>query len=137
MHMACQVNDNERDVVFLYRLVDGVCPKSYGMHVACMAGVSESIVARAEEKAQEMISNKGWIGAFDLQGDKFTKGTVGVRVDSNQDQFQQPMPPSSSLMVQSDFQLLVDLIQGDDATMVKNRHLVESIIRSTRVRYGN
>ncbi|KAG0220391.1 DNA mismatch repair protein msh6 [Mortierella sp. NVP41] len=52
-HMACQVDQANREVTFLYKLVDGVCEKSYGMNVAHMAGVPRKIVDRAEEMAQE------------------------------------------------------------------------------------
>ncbi|KAG0378622.1 DNA mismatch repair protein msh6 [Mortierella sp. AD032] len=52
-HMACQVDQANREVTFLYKLVDGVCEKSYGMNVAHMAGVPREIVDRAEEMAQE------------------------------------------------------------------------------------
>ncbi len=47
------------DVTFLYQLCEGVCPKSYGMNVAKMAGVAEDVVQRAEEMAQkfEIISS--------------------------------------------------------------------------------
>ncbi|RKP23818.1 muts domain V-domain-containing protein, partial [Syncephalis pseudoplumigaleata] len=38
-HMACYVDDDEKKVTFLYKLTPGACPKSYGMHVANMAGV--------------------------------------------------------------------------------------------------
>ncbi|KAJ8294900.1 DNA mismatch repair protein msh6 [Rhodotorula toruloides] len=44
---ATSVNDETREVVFLYKLIDGSSPKSYGPHVAAMAGLSESIVERA------------------------------------------------------------------------------------------
>ncbi|KAG0331996.1 DNA mismatch repair protein msh6 [Podila humilis] len=52
-HMACQVDQANREVTFLYKLVDGVCEKSYGMNVAHMAGVPSAIVERAEEMAQQ------------------------------------------------------------------------------------
>ncbi|TKA55262.1 hypothetical protein B0A53_02232 [Rhodotorula sp. CCFEE 5036] len=45
--MQTSVNDETREVVFLYKLVDGSAPKSYGPHVASMAGLSEAIVERA------------------------------------------------------------------------------------------
>ncbi|KFH66766.1 DNA mismatch repair protein MSH6 [Podila verticillata NRRL 6337] len=51
-HMACQVDQVNREVTFLYKLVEGVCEKSYGMNVAHMAGVPQTIVERAEEMAQ-------------------------------------------------------------------------------------
>ncbi|KAG0213342.1 DNA mismatch repair protein msh6 [Mortierella sp. GBA30] len=50
-HMACQVDQANREVTFLYKLVDGVCERSYGMNVAHMAGVPRKIVDRAEEMA--------------------------------------------------------------------------------------
>ncbi|KAF9968002.1 DNA mismatch repair protein msh6 [Actinomortierella ambigua] len=50
-HMACQVDQEHREVTFLYKLVEGVSEKSYGMNVAHMAGVPKSIVERAEAKA--------------------------------------------------------------------------------------
>ncbi|GAA5834415.1 hypothetical protein JCM5353_008937 [Sporobolomyces roseus] len=46
-NMQTYVNDETREVVFLYKLIDGAAPKSYGHHVASMAGLSESIVERA------------------------------------------------------------------------------------------
>eukprot|EP00698_Gefionella_okellyi_P003683 TRINITY_DN13445_c0_g1_i1.p1 TRINITY_DN13445_c0_g1~~TRINITY_DN13445_c0_g1_i1.p1 ORF type:complete len:1151 (+),score=299.87 TRINITY_DN13445_c0_g1_i1:80-3532(+) len=52
-HMDCLVDDEKREVTFLYKLKTGDCPKSYGMHVASMAGVPESVVARAEMIAAE------------------------------------------------------------------------------------
>ncbi|KAF8966381.1 DNA mismatch repair protein msh6 [Entomortierella lignicola] len=51
-HMACQVDQENREVTFLYKLIDGVCEKSYGMNVAHMAGVPRKIVDRAEEMAE-------------------------------------------------------------------------------------
>jgi DNA mismatch repair protein MSH6 len=52
-HMSCVVEDNKRDVTFLYKLATGVCPKSYGMNVAALAGVPVAVVERADEKARE------------------------------------------------------------------------------------
>jgi len=62
-HMACKVttpqnttNDDDDDeggggvveqVTFLYKLTQGACPKSYGVNVARLAGLPESIVKRA------------------------------------------------------------------------------------------
>jgi len=46
-------NDDDRTVSFLYRMVEGVSPKSYGMNVASMAGVPVSIVDVADAVAKE------------------------------------------------------------------------------------
>lgn len=47
-YMDFASDEANRDVTFLYKLVKGVCPKSFGMNVASMAGVPKSIVDRAE-----------------------------------------------------------------------------------------
>ncbi|VDM56221.1 unnamed protein product [Angiostrongylus costaricensis] len=52
-HMACMVenedeaNPTEECVTFLYRLADGVCPKSYGFFAARLAGVKPEVVRNA------------------------------------------------------------------------------------------
>ncbi|KAI9201827.1 DNA mismatch repair protein msh6 [Polychytrium aggregatum] len=53
MFMNFYSDDNKREVTFLYKLTKGVCPKSFGMNVASMAGVPEEIIATAEEVAAE------------------------------------------------------------------------------------
>lgn len=40
-------------MVFLYTMVDGACPKSYGAEVARMAHLPMSVVARAQTKSRE------------------------------------------------------------------------------------
>jgi DNA mismatch repair protein MSH6 len=54
MHMDARVERGRRDVTFLYRLIDGICPQSYGMHVAAMADVPASIVEQAERISAQM-----------------------------------------------------------------------------------
>eukprot|EP01117_Protostelium_nocturnum_P016326 TRINITY_DN6438_c0_g1_i1.p1 TRINITY_DN6438_c0_g1~~TRINITY_DN6438_c0_g1_i1.p1 ORF type:complete len:1543 (-),score=515.42 TRINITY_DN6438_c0_g1_i1:107-4735(-) len=41
-------------LVFTYQMLPGVCPKSYGMNVARMAGISEDVIKRAEVVAIEL-----------------------------------------------------------------------------------
>jgi DNA mismatch repair ATPase MutS len=40
-------------VTFLYRFVAGDCPKSYGLNVARLARLPESIIQRAKVKSEE------------------------------------------------------------------------------------
>ncbi|CAA20855.1 MutS protein homolog [Schizosaccharomyces pombe] len=54
MQMAAAVDEKIRRVTFLYKLEDGICPKSYGMNVASMAGLPEKVIDAAEEKASEL-----------------------------------------------------------------------------------
>ncbi|KAA1083414.1 DNA mismatch repair protein msh6 [Puccinia graminis f. sp. tritici] len=46
-YMLTNVDEVTREVVFLYKLSSGVSPRSYGPHVAKMAGIPSKIVQRA------------------------------------------------------------------------------------------
>ncbi|KAH8829749.1 muts domain V-domain-containing protein [Flagelloscypha sp. PMI_526] len=48
MHMATQVNEDEREIVFLFKLIDGAATSSFGTYVGKVAGVPDEVVARAE-----------------------------------------------------------------------------------------
>jgi len=48
-NLTVAVEERGAAVVFLRRVVDGACDKSYGIYVARLAGVPESVVARAGE----------------------------------------------------------------------------------------
>lgn len=52
-YMSYVSNDDERTVSFLYKVAEGVSPKSYGMNVASMAGVPASIVDVADAVAKD------------------------------------------------------------------------------------
>uniref|UniRef100_A0A914XGZ6 DNA mismatch repair protein n=1 Tax=Plectus sambesii TaxID=2011161 RepID=A0A914XGZ6_9BILA len=59
-HMACMVeNENESDpteevVTFLYKLVDGACPKSYGFYAAKLAGIHLEVVRNAYNRSKQL-----------------------------------------------------------------------------------
>ncbi|KIJ41375.1 hypothetical protein M422DRAFT_172322, partial [Sphaerobolus stellatus SS14] len=48
MHMQTMVDDEKRELLFLYKLVEGVATGSFGTHVANLAGVPMDVVMRAE-----------------------------------------------------------------------------------------
>ncbi|TVR44471.1 MAG: DNA mismatch repair protein MutS [Planctomycetota bacterium] len=48
------VAEQDDEVVFLHRIVDGAATKSYGIHVARLAGVPRAVVARAQEVQQTL-----------------------------------------------------------------------------------
>ncbi|KAG5231682.1 DNA mismatch repair protein [Salix suchowensis] len=54
-HMSCQVGNGAgvEEVTFLYRLRPGACPKSYGVNVARLAGLPDSILQNAAAKSRE------------------------------------------------------------------------------------
>lgn len=44
----------KKNIVFLFRLVKGICTRSYGVEVAVKAGIQDSIVALAQRKSNEL-----------------------------------------------------------------------------------
>ncbi|KAI6019884.1 muts domain V-domain-containing protein [Pisolithus orientalis] len=48
MHMSTLLDDEKQELVFLYKLVEGVASSSFGTHVASLAGVPSEVVSRAE-----------------------------------------------------------------------------------------
>ena len=57
------VTEEEGDVVFLRRIVPGGADKSYGVHVARLAGLPPGVVNRAWEALAELENNAGGKGA--------------------------------------------------------------------------
>ncbi|RLN20472.1 hypothetical protein BBO99_00000598 [Phytophthora kernoviae] len=53
-HMGCIVDpENDRKVTFLYKLEDGMCPKSYGINVAMLAKLPDEVVECAAKKSEQ------------------------------------------------------------------------------------
>jgi DNA mismatch repair protein MSH6 len=51
--MAIDVDNNVRDITFLYKLEEGVAEGSFGMHCAAKCGIEKRIIDRAEVAAKE------------------------------------------------------------------------------------
>ncbi|KAL3849679.1 hypothetical protein ACJIZ3_011561 [Penstemon smallii] len=61
-HMACQVTkgvEGLEEVIFLHKLTPGACPKSYGVNVARLAGLPDSVLLKAAAKSQEFEGSYG------------------------------------------------------------------------------
>ncbi|TDH64825.1 uncharacterized protein CCR75_009187 [Bremia lactucae] len=53
-HMGCIVDsENERKVTFLYKLEEGMCPKSYGINVAMLAKLPNEVIECAAKKSEQ------------------------------------------------------------------------------------
>uniref|UniRef100_K3W7B0 DNA mismatch repair protein n=1 Tax=Globisporangium ultimum (strain ATCC 200006 / CBS 805.95 / DAOM BR144) TaxID=431595 RepID=K3W7B0_GLOUD len=53
-HMGCIVDpDNDRKVTFLYKLKEGMCPKSYGLNVAMLAKLPDEVIECAARKSAQ------------------------------------------------------------------------------------
>ncbi|XP_073283875.1 DNA mismatch repair protein MSH6 [Primulina huaijiensis] len=56
-HMACQVGKGItglEEVIFLYKLRNGTCPRSYGVNVARLAGLPDAVLQRAAKMSTEL-----------------------------------------------------------------------------------
>ncbi len=47
--MDSNINDETKDISFLYKFKDGVCPESYGIEVAKLAGLPSKIINIARD----------------------------------------------------------------------------------------
>ncbi|KAH7092791.1 DNA mismatch repair protein Msh6 [Auriculariales sp. MPI-PUGE-AT-0066] len=86
-YMATRVDPDTRQLVFLYKLVDGVAEGSFGTHVASIAGVPLDVVERAKTISDDFAA-------------KFRKKIEGKARSAV------PLP------VQADFAYLAKLVQG-------------------------
>ncbi|KAF8694706.1 hypothetical protein AX14_001931 [Amanita brunnescens Koide BX004] len=74
MYMSTIVDDEKRDIVFLYKLAEGVATSSFGTHVANLAGVPLPVIERAEiisktfaqQFTERLMAKKEHEGSFRL-----------------------------------------------------------------------
>jgi len=52
-HMACKADESKENVTFLYKFIRGECPESFGINVARMAGLPDSVLKCARKKAEQ------------------------------------------------------------------------------------
>ena len=52
-HMAFRASPNRDEIMFLYKFVKGECPTSFGINVARLAGIPESVLRNAALKAED------------------------------------------------------------------------------------
>ena len=53
------VKETEKDVIFLRKLIPGATDRSYGIHVASLAGVPDAVTTRAKELMDKIIRGGG------------------------------------------------------------------------------
>jgi DNA mismatch repair protein MutS len=64
-----EVKEWRDEIVFLYRVVPGAADRSYGIHVAKLAGLPQAVLARASEVLTELEKADGRPKPSDLAGD--------------------------------------------------------------------
>ena len=63
-NFTMKIREWENEIIFMRKLVEGVCDKSYGIHVAALAGLPLELIEKAKEisveleKKEEDIKNK-------------------------------------------------------------------------------
>jgi DNA mismatch repair protein MutS len=59
-----RIKEWQKEIIFLHEIAEGVADRSYGIHVAQMAGLPASVIARAEEvlKTLEAEAERGKLG---------------------------------------------------------------------------
>lgn len=65
------VRDTGRDVVFLRKLIPGATDRSYGIHVAALAGIPRPVIKRSEELLKEAM--RGAIGGSSGRSPRYTQ----------------------------------------------------------------
>jgi len=53
-NLTVAITENEKDVTFLYKVVEGTTDRSYGIHVGKLAGLPEEVILRAEAVLHEL-----------------------------------------------------------------------------------
>ena len=80
------VKEKGDDIVFLRKIVRGGADKSYGIQVAKLAGVPDSVISRAKELADELSANDitGTVTQTEEEAQKKQKRRRVDQVDMNQ-----------------------------------------------------
>ena len=52
VNLTVDVREHDEEVVFLRKVIDGICNKSYGIHVGKLAGLPKQVLSRADELMQ-------------------------------------------------------------------------------------
>ncbi|CAA6654394.1 unnamed protein product [Spirodela intermedia] len=96
-HMSCHVGKGAggiEEVTFLYKLKPGLCPKSYGVNVARLAGLPGSVLEKAAEKSREFEVTYG-------KGKGGGKGSLAVLRDFVRLSVRDPVASNLRLLIAS------------------------------------
>ncbi|MCE2422682.1 MAG: DNA mismatch repair protein MutS [Gemmatimonadetes bacterium] len=72
------VRETEDSVIFLHRLEPGGCDRSYGVHVAKLAGLPRAVVARAAQILRALESGPWGVGGRSAMLGDFGKGQLSL-----------------------------------------------------------
>ncbi|XP_062979937.1 DNA mismatch repair protein Msh6 isoform X2 [Elgaria multicarinata webbii] len=86
-HMACMVENESEDpsqetITFLYKFIQGACPKSYGFNAARLANIPEEVIQKGHKKAREFETTTLSLKVF-RNLCRIAEGAPAVRDDLN------------------------------------------------------
>ncbi|HXF28580.1 MAG TPA: hypothetical protein VN457_01905, partial [Chlamydiales bacterium] len=74
------VSENSEGISFLHKIIKGKTDRSYGIHVAKLAGLPNSVIQRAETILQDLEKGKAKMPLNDTVGSKSTIDLFGQSV---------------------------------------------------------
>ncbi len=55
--LTVKVEEWQNEIIFLHKVIDGIADRSYGVHVAALAGLPKTVIKRAEAMLKRLESN--------------------------------------------------------------------------------
>ncbi|KAL6450940.1 LOW QUALITY PROTEIN: MSH6 DNA mismatch repair protein MSH6 [Candida maltosa Xu316] len=79
LRMGIIVDNDSRNITFLYKLEEGTAPRSFGMNVASMCGIADEIVDNAEKAAKEYEQTS----KFKKLADEYNSNDISLGLQSD------------------------------------------------------
>lgn len=70
-NLNVDVSEENGNIVFLHRIIEGSASRSYGIHVAKLAGIPKDLLSRAKEKLLELETGKMPDSVYESANDSF------------------------------------------------------------------
>lgn len=70
-NLNVDVSEENGNIVFLHRIIEGSASRSYGIHVAKLAGIPKDLLSRAKEKLHELETGKMPDSVYESANDSF------------------------------------------------------------------
>lgn len=110
-NMNVAVSEWGEEIVFLHRIEEGGTDRSYGIHVARLAGLPQSVLKRSREILERLEKDEEGLSRKILQGQASPAGQA--------DQESAPQPVSSESVTQVIQPSLFDLLEGSDEDLLE------------------
>jgi DNA mismatch repair protein MutS len=78
------INDNDGKVVFLYKIIKGAADRSYGIHVASLAGLPKSVIRRSTELLKKFEKDSSKNNKKIMQTESHNLDLFNVEFDNQQ-----------------------------------------------------